>query len=193
MSQNGAGSPRTTPGAPNRPWEPQIGFGTPNTFQNGSWRPKSEAQNGFGKPKTDGSKSAMFNAEMRGTFWPVGSGRVGSRRKQESANEPIPNAPRKKYAVRAHPSLRYIYIYIQIYICICIYINICIYIYIHVCIFNVYIYINTYRSEGCARTAHFFPGRVWNGLVCGFPFPSRPDPARPGPTRPAKTTPALPH
>ena len=31
---------------------------------------------------------------------------------------------------------------------------------------------------------YFFPGRVWKGLVCEFPFPSRPGPARPDPTRP---------
>ena len=33
----------------------------------------------------------------------------------------------------------------------------------------------------------FFPGRVWNGLVCGFPFPSRPVLARPDrPKRPPR-------
>ena len=42
----------------------------------------------------------------------------------------------------------------------------------------------SYRSEGCPRTAYFFHGRVWKGLGCEVPFPSRPGPAWPGPTRP---------
>ena len=33
----------------------------------------------------------------------------------------------------------------------------------------------------------FFPGRVWKGVGCEFPFPSRPDPTRPGPARPGPT------
>ena len=37
-------------------------------------------------------------------------------------------------------------------------------------------------ERGVRPNGVFFPGRVWKGLVCEFPFPSRPDPARPDPT-----------
>ena len=77
------------PGGPNRAWE---------------------AQNGLGRPKTDGTKSAFFDAEARGSKCPVGPGRVGSGRvatETEIRNEPpSKRAQEKNYAVRANPSLR---------------------------------------------------------------------------------------
>ena len=58
--------------------------------------------------ETDGPKSAIFSAETGGPKWPVGSGRVGSGRdgNGNSQASPFQDAPRKKYAVPAHPSLR---------------------------------------------------------------------------------------
>ena len=67
--------------------EPQIALGSPNTASGG---PKSTAPNRQLLPGKRGGSKFL----------------VGSRRKREFANEPIPNAPKKKYAVRAHPSLR---------------------------------------------------------------------------------------
>ena len=52
--------------------------------------------NGVLGAKTGVTKSAIFSAETRGSKCPVGSGRAGSRRKRGTANEPLPNAPRKK-------------------------------------------------------------------------------------------------
>ena len=47
-------------GGPNPPWEVQDG---------------PVAQNGLGRPNTDGPKSVIFSAEWRGTKCPVGPGR----------------------------------------------------------------------------------------------------------------------
>ena len=48
-------------------------------------------------------------------------------------------------------------------------------------------------ERGVRPNGVFFPGRVWKGLVCECPFPSRPGPTRPGPTRPGNLAPAFPH
>ena len=89
---------------------------TARTPQNcaGDPNPPGEAQNGPRRPKTAPGGAAPtapnrpLSVRKRGgrNARPglAGPGRVG--RKREFATEPLPNAPRKKYAVRAHPSLR---------------------------------------------------------------------------------------
>ena len=66
--------------------------------------PPGEDQNGFGRPKIDGTKSAVFHAETRGPNCPVGPGRVGPGRdgNGNSQTSPFQTRPGNKYAVRAH-------------------------------------------------------------------------------------------
>ena len=87
------GDPRSTPERPGTPGNARERQGAPRSARERPGAP--------GGAKTDGPKSAVFKAERRWSKWPVGSGRVGpgragSRRKQEFATDPLPNAPRKK-------------------------------------------------------------------------------------------------
>ena len=86
---------RECPGAPNRPREPQ---------------------NGFGRPKTDGTKSAVFSAETRGSKCPVGSGRVAT---ETGIRKRAPSKRAQEKIRRSgtpHPSLRQVHIRILIHI-----------------------------------------------------------------------------
>ena len=75
---------------------------------------------------------------------------------------PFQTRPGKKYAVQAHPSLRYFYIFsFSTYV----YISIYNYKWIHIWT-EIYIYIHTYihiSEWGVCPNGVFFPGRVWNG------------------------------
>ena len=126
-AENSPARPKTAAGDRKRPREaqhrreaqvalgsPKMASRDPKTIQTGAGKPKSpsrapkwcrEAQNR--RPQIGHSQCGNAGVEMPGQ---AGSGRVAT--ETGIRNRPPSNAPRKKYAVRANPSLRYIYIYV---------------------------------------------------------------------------------